>query len=149
MENNIVSLVRFKQTKNSTIGMLRYNDFFCFILEDGYREKKEKGKTRIPAGKYELTFRKEGGFYERYSKYYAEQHWMIELKDVPNFKYILIHKGNNTDDTAGCLITGKFYDLGNDYFVMYSGTAYSELRKVLVPMMKLKTMYIEITEKFE
>lgn len=31
---------------------------------------------------------------------------MLHVQDVPNFKWILIHIGNDDDDTAGCLLVG-------------------------------------------
>ena len=31
---------------------------------------------------------------------------MIEICDVPNFKHVLFHIGNDDDDTAGCVLLG-------------------------------------------
>ena len=31
---------------------------------------------------------------------------MLELQDVPDFKYVLIHIGNDELDTAGCILVG-------------------------------------------
>jgi hypothetical protein len=32
---------------------------------------------------------------------------MIQVLNVPNFDYILIHCGNDDDDTSGCLLVGN------------------------------------------
>lgn len=98
-----------KQTENSTLSELLHNGTrLCFILEDGFREQKEYGKTRIPAGTYELVKRKTGRFYVKYKKDFGHE-YVVELKAVPKFKYILVHIGNTVKDTLGCLLTGLGY----------------------------------------
>ena len=55
---------------------------------------------------------------------------MLELQDVPNFKYILIHTGNTDEHTAGCLLVGETQqdlDRGKDGFVGGSGDAYKKM----------------------
>ena len=76
-------------------------------LEDEYRRNKVPGETRIPAGKYKLGLRKVGGFHKRYAGMFPWHRGMLEVKDVPNFKYILIHIGNWDRDTDGCLLLGS------------------------------------------
>ena len=67
------------------------------------------GETRIPSGTYKIGLRKIGGTHSRYSKKFGGKHFgMLEVQDVPNFKYILIHIGNDEDDTAGCLLVGNY-----------------------------------------
>jgi hypothetical protein len=54
---------------------------------------------------------------------------MLELQDVPNFTYILIHTGNTDEHTAGCLLVGETQqdlDKGKDGFVGGSGDAYKK-----------------------
>ena len=64
-------------------------------------------ETRIPAGEYEIKFRKEGGFHKRYTERYPDIHrGMLHVTNVPNFKWILIHVGNTDEHTAGCLLLG-------------------------------------------
>tara|TARA_B110000240_G_C13210193_1_gene330061 strand:+ start:452 stop:619 length:168 start_codon:yes stop_codon:yes gene_type:complete len=31
---------------------------------------------------------------------------MLEIKDIPDFKYVLVHIGNFRKDTLACLLTG-------------------------------------------
>ena len=55
---------------------------------------------------------------------------MLELQDVPNFMYILIHTGNTDEHTAGCLLVGETQqdlDKGKDGFVGGSGDAYKKM----------------------
>lgn len=94
--------------KNATLGILSIDDIFqCFVLEDVYRTVKVYGRTRVPAGRYPIKFRKEGGFHQKYQKLFPQMHkGMLQLMNVPDFEYILIHIGNTEDDTAGCLLVG-------------------------------------------
>ena len=84
--------------------------FVCFGLEDEQRTVKVFGETRIPAGEYEVKFRKEGGHHARYAAKFPFHLGMLHITDVPNFKWILIHIGNDDDDTAGCLLVGETAD---------------------------------------
>ena len=105
-----ITVQRFSKNRESTIGLFFINCAFrCYTLEDEHRANKVAGETRIPAGKYRIQFRKIGGFHNKYlSRYGAAWHrGMLEVVGVPNFEYILIHIGNNDDDTAGCLLVAN------------------------------------------
>ena len=81
-----------------TIGRLYINgQYECFVLEDPVREEKIKGKTAIPAGRYQIIVTMSA----RFSKL------LPLLLNVPNFSGIRIHPGNDVDDTEGCLLTGQ------------------------------------------
>lgn len=109
-EQECAFVVRLVQsTKDSTVSELVHRGVkLCYILEDGKRDVKVYGQTRIPAGTYELIKRKSGRFYTKYKKEFGHE-YVVELKDVPNFKYILVHIGNTIKDTLGCLLTGGRY----------------------------------------
>ena len=105
-------VLRFSSQKDSTSGLL-FNvvdnklNFLCYTLEDEKREEKIAGETRIPEGEYEIGFRKEGGFHSKYGERFSDIHQgMLEVQDVPNFKYVLLHCGNTDEHTAGCLLLG-------------------------------------------
>ena len=72
---------------------------------------KPRGYTGfLPSGKYEIKYRTEGGFYNKYKARFADidnNRGMLELQDVPNFKYILIHCGNQAADSSGCLLVAN------------------------------------------
>ena len=83
--------------------------FLCYTLEDEKRDTKVMHETRIPAGTYKLSLRKEGGFHSRYLKKYGPKFHkgMIHVNEVPGFQYILWHTGNTDEHTSGCLIVGQ------------------------------------------
>ena len=106
-----LEVLRFSSGKDSTNGILfdctRGREFLCYTLEDQYQTKKVMQETRIPAGEYEIKYRKEGGFHKRYNERYPDIHrGMLHVTNVPDFKWILIHVGNTDEHTAGCLLLG-------------------------------------------
>lgn len=131
-----LEVLRFSSQKDSTLGVLfdvtdGKREFICYTLEDEYREDKVMHETRVPAGTYKITLRDFGGFHERYSKRFQNIHkGMLWVRDVPNFKYILIHCGNDDDDTSGCLLVGETQTTNrnnNDGFIGGSTRAYKEM----------------------
>lgn len=105
-----IELKRIKETKISTIGELYVDgQKVCYVLEDGYNNPKIYGESRIPAGKYLITARTEGTFYNVYSTVYKKKHPMLWIRNIPGFEYVLIHKGNSVTETKGCLILGDKY----------------------------------------
>jgi hypothetical protein len=150
-----IDVVRVQFGSDSTNGLVFVNNSFeCYSLEDQVREgAKIMGETAIPLGSYEIKFRTVGGFDSKYKKRYGSD-WhvgMLELQDVPNFKYILIHTGNTDEHTAGCLLLGETQqdlDKGKDGFVGGSGDAYKKfypkVRDALVSGEKVMIHYSNI-----
>ena len=106
-----LEVLRFSSEQDSTNGVLfdvtGKRKFLCYTLEDEHRTKKVMQETRIPAGEYEIKYRKEGGFHKRYNERYPDIHrGMLHVTNVPDFKWILIHVGNTDEHTAGCLLLG-------------------------------------------
>ena len=129
-------VLRISSGKDSTSGMLfEINNgkrtFLAYTLEDEQRDVKVWGETRIPAGKYKLSLRKEGGFHTRYQAKYGDMHkGMIHVNDVPGFEYILWHTGNTDENTAGCLLLGNSQTsnlVQKDGFVGSSVNAYKDV----------------------
>ena len=81
----------------------------CFVIEDEQRTVKKYGETRIPAGRYRLGLRREGGFHARYRRVFGPEFHkgMVQIQDVPQFTHVLIHMGNTDEDTAGCLLLNR------------------------------------------
>lgn len=131
----LLKLYRFSTSDESTLGLLFVNDvFYCYTLEDTHNDIKIKGETRIPKGTYEIKYRTVGGFHGRYLKRFSGIHkGMLELQNVPNFKYILIHCGNTIKDTDGCILVGDVLNNNtiNNGFLGNSANAYKRLYKVV------------------
>lgn len=107
----LIEVERFLEAGDATVSRISIaGEPICYGLEDQFREIKVPGSTRIPAGEYAVTLRKEGGFHHRYAARFPEFHkGMLWIRDVPGFQWILIHCGNTSADTAGCLLVGRDY----------------------------------------
>ena len=125
-----INLIRTQFGNDATNGLLFIDEVFeCFTLEDQYQDKKVYGETCIPEGTYPVEFRKEGGFHNRYSAKYDFHKGMLEIKDIPNFKWVLFHLGNTDENTAGCVLVGdtqQDLDVSKDGFIGSSGNAYKK-----------------------
>jgi len=149
-----LDVVRTQFGKDATNGMLFLNGIFeCFTLEDEVRDIKVMSETAIPLGEYEIKFRNIGGFDTKYKARYGStfHKGMLELQDIPNFKFILIHTGNTDQHTAGCLLLGETQqdlDKGKDGFVGGSGDAYKKfypkVRDALIAKEKVTIKYSNI-----
>ena len=110
-----LTLQRIYKSANYTIGTL-YADgtYFCDTLEDTVRQlpatcpdtargqacccpEKICAYTAIPAGVYKITL--------EYSPRFRRV--LPLLHDVPHFLGVLIHSGNDADDSAGCILVGR------------------------------------------
>lgn len=101
--------------KQYTIGSLYLDGrYFCDTLEDTVRRlpsacpdtprgctchcpEKVYARTAIPAGTYKITMEHSPRF----------KRVLPLLHDVPHFLGILIHSGNDEEDSAGCILVGK------------------------------------------
>lgn len=103
-----IHVARYISNTDTTLSRIYVDgEFVCFGLEDGYRAEKVPGETRIPAGRYRVAPRYEGKHHIAFSKLFADIHkGALEIVDVPNFQYIMIHIGNTKEDTEGCLLVG-------------------------------------------
>ena len=109
-----LSLNRIFKGSDYTIGKLYIDGhYFCDTLEDPVRTlpascpntsegilcacpEKVYARTAIPAGTYKVTMQ----FSPRFKRP------LPLLHDVPHFQGVLIHSGNEPDDTAGCILVG-------------------------------------------
>jgi hypothetical protein len=120
-----MKLTRLIQSTDTTIGFLRYGDIGVFTLEDIARETKVPGKTRIPAGTYQIKLRTEGAVAQKYLQRFSWHKGMLWLQDVPNFEWIYIHMGHTHIQTEGCLTVGYTAQLNaKPMSIMDSSAAY-------------------------
>ena len=151
-----LEVIRFSSGTDSTNGILLEVDmmapnphgegfrckrkFLAYTLEDEYREEKVYGETRIPDGKYELGLRKVGGYNKKYTKRFFGIHiGMLQVLNVPNFEYILIHCGNTDEHTAGCLLVGDSQEnnqIQKDGFIGKSTQAYKRIYPPIAEALK-------------
>jgi hypothetical protein len=153
----LITLYRDNGGLESTIGRLCIGEgiterHFCYTLEDQRQVKKVKGETRIPAGTYEIKLRTVGGFTKRYEQRFPGMHrGMLWLQNVPGFEYILIHIGNDDDDTAGCLLVGYSCNLDSRNgggTIGRSTEAYKDLYKLVIEAMdKGEEVFIAIKDE--
>ena len=135
-----LKVLRFSSQEDSTSGLLFLErngklEFLCYTLEDEYRDTRKYAETRIPAGKYNITLREEGGYHAKYSKRFSDIHkGMLWVRHVPNFEYILIHCGNTDEQTAGCLLLGDSQQnniITKDGFIGSSTQAYKRVYPII------------------
>lgn len=149
-----LEVLRFSSQKDSTLGLLfditdGDRKFMAYTLEDEHRDVKVMHETRIPAGTYRITMRTVGGFHAKYTKRFGELHkGMLWLRDVPNFEYILIHAGNDDDDTSGCLLVGdtQTQNVTSDGFVGSSVNAYKRIYRPIADAIERGEVTITYTD---
>lgn len=122
-----VLLVRHNLSKHGTQGtMFLDRERIAETLENPWLNN-QPNISCIPSGKYIV---------ESYSSKKYPNHW--EIKDVKGRAYILIHEGNYTKDTRGCVLVGnKYGNLGNRFFVRNSKVTLKKLKDILPDSFKL------------
>ncbi len=130
-----LTVLRYASGTESTLGLLHINKkFACYTLEDEHRDVKVKGETRIPVVRYQVKLRTEGSHNLRYKQKFPNFHkGMLHVTNVPNFKWILIHIGNDDDDTAGCLLVGdtSVSNINQDGRINNSTIAYKRIYPII------------------
>lgn len=156
----LLQVVRYSSQGDDTLGLLfdftNERKFLCFTLEDEARTVKIFGETRIPAGTYRVELRTEGGFHQRYNRKFPSMHkGMLWVKDVPGFEYILIHIGNDDDDTAGCLLVGNEVrqNITGPGKLLHSADAYKRIYPLVVDKLiageEVSIMYADLDDPKE
>lgn len=143
-------LKRMFQSETETIGKIIYNnEIICYTLEDIKREKKVYGKTRIPKGTYKITPRKEGGMIEHYREKFGKDHYMLWIRNVPNFEYIYLHIGGRDYDTSGCVLCATKYEVDENgkYYLMDSKGGYLRLWNLINSKIKIEDIFIIIMDE--
>lgn len=120
---------KIAEINNATLSALSAEGVFvCFVLEDGHRDVKVPGETRIPAGRYPIVARKRGKFYNLYKSRFGHT-FVAEVWNVPGFSDILIHMGNSVTDTRGCVLVGLMAT--HDFRIANSESAYLMLYRII------------------
>lgn len=146
-----VEIVEIASKSNSTISMLFIDGKHkFFIVEDGYREVKVPGETRIPAGVYSLSRRYHGKFFQKYKHDYNHQ-FALEILGIDGFEDVLIHIGNTNQDTRGCLLVNMGFKIGPDgnYVGVESAIAYQAFYKIVFPELQADRPVILVVNRNE
>ena len=147
-----IVLKRENKLPEYTIGKMYLNEvYFCDSLEDTDRgliqsmspdeitNKKKYGETAIPSGTYIVDMNTVSPKYVSYEAYKFCGAKLPRLLDVPGFTGILIHIGNTTKDTEGCILVGENKVKGQ---VINSTVTFTNLYNELK---KYKSITIEIS----
>jgi hypothetical protein len=123
-------LVRKWFTRTETIGILYLEDTpLCYILE--LQEGGQKGQA-IPYGTYPI----------KYSYWAKRAANFPHIYNVPGRSSILIHTGNDRDDTRGCLLPGY---QATENSILNSKDAYNDLNEFLKTFVGKYPVNIEVT----
>jgi hypothetical protein len=121
---------RIWPSAQATVGALYVDEESdCYSLEPG-----SEGKGPIPAGTYDVKLLPSAHFQESedpWVKRYASQ--MPHLQNVPGRTHIMIHWGDDPEDTEGCVLVGN--RRMSDFMIGDSRNAFAAL-------------YIKITNAF-
>lgn len=137
-EGTTITLLRYVDDGDTTLGLLFYNGkFYCYTLEDTFRETKVAGQTRIPKGTYKVGFNKSlTGLTQKYRNKYPWFEYHLHLKNVPGYEGIYIHVGNYHQNTEGCILLADGIGAGSSQLmVTHSQQAYKrfylQIKKIL------------------
>lgn len=147
----ILQVNRVKEGKHSTLSEIYLaGRLIAYGLEDSVREHKIPSQTAIPAGGYKLGLNQHGAMNSRYKRDYPNLHrGMLEIKQIPNYSYVYIHKGNTHIHTAGCLLVGNsFVFVDGDYELRHSAKAYKMLYTLLLEAIQKGEVKIHIDNTF-
>ena len=144
-----LNLIRFFDNGITTLGKLHVDHtFFCFTLEDTYREDKIFKKTRIDHGRYKILLRKEGGLYPKYLKKYKTD-GMLWLQDVDNYEWVYLHPGKTHVNTHGCPLVGAGYSNYNGKINLFkSRQVYQDLHWMVSNTLKVGKTFINIFDNY-
>lgn len=129
-----IDLRRKPSTRDYTEGVMTFSIGNMVMrvdsLEDEKRELKVHGETRIPNGKYKVEFNQTvtpltQKYRDRFPNWFT---YHLHIKDVPNFTGIYFHIGNDSDDSAGCILLGKKTSEG---YISDSARTYEKVYKAL------------------
>lgn len=148
----VITLLRYIDDGETTIGLLYINDsFYCYTLEDTFRDVKVAGETRIPAGEYTVNFRVEETeltkkYRERYPEWFSHH---IQIQNVKDFSSIYIHSGGDHTHTEGCILVSDSLSIGStSSFLTNSRNTFRRLYQCLrEPLDNKKKVVIRIKDE--
>jgi len=139
-----LALIRKYFTDKSTVGVLTFDGkFLCHTLEDTVRDLNKDGifqpeekiyaQTAIPAGHYEVVV----NYSNKFHKY------LPLLLNVPFFRGIRMHSGNTSEQSAGCILLGRYEEDIPD-IIVDSRMTFSKIFPMLEKKLKRGKIFIDI-----
>ena len=130
------TLQRFAYTVQGTFGeLILPSGNTLYTVERPWLDNKPTVSC-IPTGVYRCQPR----------KYYRGGYEAIEVIEVPDRSYILIHRGNTMDDLAGCIAPGLHLGyVSNKWAVTNSREAFAQVMDELGG----KHFYLDVCEKLK
>lgn len=135
-----IKVKRIARREFYTIGRLYLDgQYFCDTVEDRDRgllasmspeeiaRLKVYGETAIPAGGYRVIMAFSPKFNGRYP--FLRKGLMPAILDVPGYSGVLIHPGNTSNDSLGCVLVGKNKVVGK---VVESRATFEKLYGILL-----------------
>lgn len=143
-----VVLKRIYSSTKFTLGVFSIDGkTICYTIEDIKQAVKVYGETRIPAGVYQMTEFNGSRFTKSYKSKIKGHGGMLLIQNVPNFSGILIHAGNSSKDTAGCILPGLTHEINKD-FIGSSFAAYGLIYFPIIDKLRAnKKVFIEIIDE--
>lgn len=115
-----LKLRRIARKETYTIGRLYIDgEYFCDTIEDKDRglaqdrplatniALKKAGVTAIPVGRYQVTLSVKSPRFSLKKQYAFCGGYLPRLLKVPAFDGVLIHIGNTSKDSEGCILVGQ------------------------------------------
>jgi len=136
-----LTIKRIAKKNKYTIGRLYVNgEYYCDTLEDTDRglcqnmslqelkRMKIQGKTAIPYGTYSVTLGVISLKFSQRKQYAFCKGYLPRLLNVPAYEGVLIHIGNDENDTEGCILVGENKKVGK---VINSTATFTKLYGIL------------------
>lgn len=138
-------LRRSKYSSKATLGRLFIKGMLphWYTLEDTNRDinfdgtldaPKVWGQTAIPFGTYEVKM--------QFSSHF--QKMMPYLQNVPGFSGVMVHNGNYTKDTKGCILVGTTENHDTENYTI--GNSVKALAELIAIIKYAKYITIEISD---
>ena len=138
----LVNVIRDKVISDAQFGKIYIDDLYqCETLENK--------NTLIPCDTYSIGFRSEGGWFNKEKKKHSYQPFrgMLEIKNVNNRSFILIHPSNTTAEIEGCIAVGQKRDEANVRIYPSRISYYPLYQKIADQIAKGGSVSIKITSK--
>ncbi len=132
----VLELIRLVESQEGTLGVLRYGKQHIIACTLELTDNENAANiSSIPAQQYQcrrVTTPTHGNTFE--------------VTNVPGRTNILFHKGNTSEDTAGCILLGQYFGkLGEHRAVLNSGTTYKKFMSLVAPF---DLLHLTIHEHF-